>query len=116
MLTTIETRLTEEVLSVSAALQRFGAVTQDISKGLPDSAGFGKAITRLLSLLSFQFSDALLKDLDAPLLLSDGGEYIEHLGLSLNDAFREISLEGRKFLAVALLDERLSNRSQGSNG
>lgn len=104
LLPTIEARLTEEMLILTGALQRFGVFSKGVSEELPDSAQFGKLVTGLLSLLSFQLSNSLLKDIDGPLLLSDGGEYLLKLGLSLNEAFREIDLEGRKFLAVAFID------------
>lgn len=104
-LSTVEARLAEEILVLTTALQKFGVFSKGVSEELPDSAEFGKLVTGLLSLLCFQFSDSLLKDMDSPILLSDGSEHLLKLGLSLNDAFREINLEGRKFLAVALIDQ-----------
>lgn len=109
MLSAIETRLTQEILNLTDALQRFGGISKTISEELPDSAQFGKLVTGFLSLLCFQFSNSLLKDMDQPFLLSDGGQYIQKLGLSLDDAFREIDLEGRKFLAIALINESLTD-------
>lgn len=111
VISAIETRLTQEILNLTGSLERFGSISKDISEELPDSAQFGKLVTRLLSLLCFQFSNSLLKDMDKPLLLSDGGEYIQKLGLSLDEAFREIELEGRQFLAVALINESLADGS-----
>lgn len=109
----VETRLTQEMRVLIDALQRFSCVAQSIGEELPDTAQFGKSVIGLLSLLSLQFSYSLLKDIDTPFLLGGGSEHLQELGLSLSDAFREIDLDGRKFLAVALIDKC---SSKGANG
>lgn len=101
----VEARLAEEVLTLTTALERFGIISKTINEELPDSAQSGKLVTGLLSLLCFQFSHSLLKGMDHQLLLGEGANYASKLGLSLEDVFREIDLEGRKFLAIALIDE-----------
>lgn len=111
LIASIEARLAQEMLDLTDALQRFGLGTQRIHKELPATAHFGKLITSFLSVVSFQFAYALLKDRDKPLLLDDGAQQLHELGLTLNDFIREIDLEGRKFLAVALIDKRLPDRT-----
>ncbi|SAQ23010.1 Uncharacterised protein [Klebsiella oxytoca] len=110
----IEARLAEEVRCLASALERFSISTQRISEELPDSSQFGKLITGFFSISSFQLANALLKDRDKPLLLDDGTQHLSELGLSLNDFIREIDLEGRKFLAVALINKRFTNSTNGS--
>lgn len=110
LLASIEARLTEEVKRLADALGRFSRNTQCISHELPDTSHFGKPVTLLLSLGSLQLANALLKNGDKPLLLDDGVEYLRELGLSLNDFIREVELDGRKFLAIALVDNRTDQR------
>nr|WP_142009745.1 hypothetical protein [Serratia fonticola] len=116
LLASIETRLAEEMRDLASALQRFGIGTQRISEELPETAQFGKLITRFFSITSLQLAYAFLKDRDKPLLLDDGAQQLQDLGLSLNDFIREIDLEGRQFLAIALIDKRFSDLTNGSNG
>ncbi|EIY0667494.1 hypothetical protein MMC72_001620 [Salmonella enterica] len=104
LLARIEARLTEEVRRLADALGCFSRNTQRISHELPDTSHFGKSVTLFLSLGSLQLANALLKNEDKPLLLNDGIEYLRELGLSLDDFIREIELDGRKFLAIALVD------------
>lgn len=110
LLARIEARLTEEVKRLADALGRFSRNTQCISHELPDTSHFGKSVTLLLSLGSLQIANALLKNGDKPLLLDDGVEYLRELGLGLNDFIREVELDGRKFLAIALIDNRTDQR------
>ncbi|ECG5643218.1 hypothetical protein E1K64_15860 [Salmonella enterica subsp. enterica serovar Poona] len=104
LLASIETRLTQEVRDLADALGRFSRNTQRLSHELPDTAHFGKSVTLFLSLGSLQLANALLQNRDKPLLLDDGIEYLRELGLSLNDFIREIELDGRKFLAIAFVN------------
>ncbi|WP_431222222.1 hypothetical protein ACQ86O_17865 [Serratia sp. L9] len=116
LLASIETRLAEEMRDLVSALLRFGIGTQRINEELPETAQFGKLITRFFSITSLQLAYAFLKDRDKPLLLDDGAQQLQDLGLSLNDFIREIDLEGRQFLAIALIDKRFSDLTNGSNG
>ncbi|MGG6075183.1 hypothetical protein ACQSGI_24805 [Salmonella enterica] len=100
----IETRLTEEVVNLADTLRRFSQNIRHISHELPDTSQFGKLITRFFSDSSLQVANALLKNSDKPLLLDDGVEYLRGLGIGLDDFIREIELDGRKFLAVAIVD------------
>lgn len=109
LLASIETRLTEEVRRLVVALDQFSGRAQLIGKELPESAQFGKAVTGFLALLSFQFAYALRKDLDKPILFDDGAEYLRGLGLTLEQAFREVSLDGRRYSAVACVDNGLDD-------
>ena len=113
LLSSVETRLTEEVSDLARALRKFSVGTQSISEELPLSSEFGKLITRFFSSSSLQLADALLEGKDRPLLLDDGAMQLHELGLSLNDFIREITLEGRQFLAVALVNKRLTDGPDG---
>lgn len=104
LLARIEARLTKEVRCLADALERFSRNTQLISHELPNTSHFGKSVTLLLSLGSLQIANALLKNWNKPLLLDDGVEYLRELGLGLDDFIREVELDGRKFLAIAFVD------------
>lgn len=99
-----ETRLAREVKSLAEALEHFSRNTQRISDELPDTSCFGKSVTQFLSSGSLQVANALLRNGDKPLLADDGVEYLRELSLDLDDFIREIELDGRKFLAIALVD------------
>lgn len=100
----IEARLTDE-------MRRFGvffAESADRLRAIGEDAAddFDKLIAASQRLFLLQFSDAILKSMHRCRSLT---EYVDHLGeleLSIRDAFREVVLDGRKFLAVALTDER----------
>lgn len=112
LLACIEARLTEEVRHLVDALLQFSRVTQAIGKELPVSSEFGKLVTLFLSMGSLHIANALLKSRNKPLLLDDGALQLQELGLSLGEFCREITLDGRKFLAVALTDGHSSNVDQ----
>lgn len=114
LLTGIEARLAEEVSDLASALRKFGIRTQSISEELPLSSEFGKLITSFFSAGSLQLANALLQGKDKPLLLDDGAMQLHELGLSLNDFIREVTLEGRQFLAVALIKKRFPDSTDGS--
>jgi len=101
----IETRLADEVFRLVSALREFSGRTQLICQELPERAHFSKSVTGFLSLIGLQLADALAKGLDRAVLFDDGAQYLGELGLSLEDFFREIDLDGRRLLAVALIDE-----------
>ena len=104
LLASIEARLTKEVIDLAGVLRDFSGRVQLIGKELPDTAHFSQSVTSLLSLIGLQLAVALLKGSDTPLLLDDGAQYLSELGLSLEDSIRELHLDGRRFLAVALID------------
>ena len=107
LLADIEARLTDEVRRLVAALHQFGCRSELIGKEIPDSAKFCKSVTALFTLLSFQLAYSFGKDLDTPIFFDDGAEYLRKLNLSLSDFVRELTLDGRRFLAVALIDQQL---------
>lgn len=107
LLADIEARLADEVRGLVAALHQFGCRSELIGKEIPDSAKFCKSVTVLLTLLSFQLAYSFSKDLDTPIFFDDGAEYLRKLNLSLSDFVRELTLDGRRFLAVALIDQQL---------
>lgn len=114
LLASIEARLTEEVCRLIAALRQFSSRAQLVGKEIPDRTHFGKSVTSLLALIALQYADSLGKSLDRPILFDDGAEYLRKFGLRLEDSIREVTLDGRRFLAVALVDE-LANEA-GSAG
>ena len=93
-------------VSGSKCRVRFSRRAQAIGEELPFNAQFGKLVTLLLSSMTLQLAQALLKDGDIPVLRDDGALYLQKLGLGLNDFLREVDLEGRRFLAVALIDKQ----------
>jgi hypothetical protein len=108
VLADIETRLTEEVRRLILALTEFGHRTQAIGEEIPVDAEFVQLVTCLLSLMGFQFAVALGQGLDKPILFDDGCEYLRKHLLTVNDLFGKIDLDGRSYLAVALVDEPFS--------
>ena len=116
VLTNIEARLTEEVRGLVAALNQFGARAQSIGIEVPDSAHFTKLVTSFLGLLGFQLAHALGKGLDKPIFFDDGAEYLRELNLCLSDFVREVDLDGRRFLAVALIDKQSCELSGTRDG
>lgn len=101
----IEARLTDEVLRLARILGDFADRTKAIGDEIPDTAHFCKSVTTLYRLCALQLGNALLKGLDKPILFDDGCLYLKKLGLEVEDLFRQFDFEGRKFFAVALVDE-----------
>lgn len=114
VLANVEARLTEEVRGLIAALNQFSGRAQGICVEIPDAAHFSKLVTSFLGLLGFQLAHALGKGLDKPIFFDDGAEYLRELNLCLSDFVREVDLDGRRFLAVAFVDEQA--RKLGSSG
>lgn len=106
LLTDIEARLTEEMHGLVLALAQFGGRAKLISESVPADADFAKLVTQLFALLGFQLSNALSQSMERRVFFDDGRHYLAELGLSLNDFIREVSLDGRRFLAVALVDAK----------
>jgi hypothetical protein len=106
LLASIETRLTEEMLRLSGSLAEFGSRAQLIGMELPESAHFCKLITSFLSLMGLQLAYAVSKGSEKRIFLNDGAEYLQELGLEAKDFIREVDLDGRRFLAVALIAEQ----------
>lgn len=107
LLADIEARLTNEMRGLVAALRQFSSRAQLLGEEIPERAHFCKLVTALLVLLSLQLSNAFGKDLDVPIFFDDGAEYLRKLNLSLGEFVRELTLDGRRFLAVALIDQQL---------
>ena len=116
VLANVEARLTEEVRGLIAALLQFGGRAQGICVEIPDAAHFSKLVTSFLGLLGFQLAHALGKGLDKPIFFDDGAEYLRELNLCLSDFVREVDLDGRRFLAVAFIDEQARELSSSSDG
>ena len=109
LLISIETRLAQEMVRLVGPLREFARRSQLISKELPDNAHFCKLVSSLLPLLALQFSNALLQGVRNRTFVCDGTLHLKDLGLGLNDFVRKIDLDGRQFLAVALIERKASD-------
>lgn len=116
LLADIEARLANEVRRLVDALREFGSRAQLVCKEIPDSAHFTKLVSSALVLISFQLAYALGKGLDKPIFFDDGAEYLRELNLCLSDFVREIDLDGRRFLAIALIDQQPSELGCAGDG
>lgn len=101
----LEARMTSEVRGLISALNQFARSTKLIHEEIPIDAHFGKSIAFLLACCGFQFANTLALSLVRGIFSNGGREYISQLELDIKDLFREIDLDGRRFLAVALPDE-----------
>ena len=106
LLAGIEARLTDEVLRLVAVLLQSSGRLQAIGEGIPSGCQFSQFVARSFQLTILQFAHALSKGCHRRVLFDDGAQYLRELGLSLEDAFREVELDGRQFLAVAKIDGR----------
>lgn len=114
MATDIEARLTGE-------MRRFGTLCRDVSdrfKAISESAGddLGKLVAASQRLFLLELSNAILKSMRE---CSSLAEYVDHLGeleLGFRDAFREVVLDGRKFMCIALTDECAREFFRGNQG
>jgi len=105
LVASVEARLAEEMRGLILALTQFSRRAQLISEDLPQSAQFCKLVSGSFVLMALQLAIAIGKSLDKPIFLDDGREYLRNLGLGLNEFFREIDLDGRRFLAIALIEQ-----------
>lgn len=105
VLADVEARMTKEVRGLVLALSQFGHRAQAVSEEIPADAQFCKLVTSFLGLLGFQLAYSLGKDLDKPIFFDDGRQYLADLKLSLDEFVREVNLDGRRFLAVAFVDQ-----------
>lgn len=113
LLSDIEARLTSEMRGLVGALTEFSNRTKLIGEEIPASAQFCKAVTGFLVLFGLQVSNALGKGMDEPVFADDGALYLKKLGLQLNDLLREVNLDGRRFLAIALPDQGIGHVFDG---
>lgn len=102
-----EAGLTKEVRGLIAALRKFAAGTQLVCKSAPASADFSKDVALLLSLASMHFVDLLSQSLYDGVFADGGFGYLQQVGLGAQRLFRQLELDGRQFLAVALPDEQV---------
>jgi hypothetical protein len=109
LLASIETRLTQEMLRLVGPLREFARRSQLIREEIPNEAQFCKLISAALPILSLHFANALLESAQKNTFAGDGVLYLKDIGLGLNDLVREVDLEGRKFLAVALVERKSSD-------
>ena len=109
LLADIETRLTQEMLRLVGPLREFARRSQLIREEIPDSAQFCKLISAALPIVSLQVANAFLESAKKNTFAGDGVLYLNDIGLRLNDFVREVDLDGRKFLAVALIERKSSD-------
>lgn len=102
----VEARLAEEVRRLVRALQEFACRAQAIGKDLPLPAEACKLVPDALALMSFQLAYAIERGVEGGVLLEQFPEQLADLELRLRDAFRNVDLDGRRFLAIALRDEQ----------
>lgn len=116
LLSDIEARLTKEVRGLISSLAQFGSRAQLICEEIPVNAQFCKLVTSSLQLLALQIAISLGKGLDKPIFFDDGCQYLADLGLCLDDFIREVNLDGRRFLAIALIDEKRADFFDPADG
>jgi hypothetical protein len=109
LLAGIETRLTQEMLRLVGPLREFARRSQLIRKEIPNEAQFCKLISASLPIISLHVANAFLESAKKNTFAGDGVLYLKDIGLGLNDVVREVDLEGRKFLAVALVERKSSD-------
>ena len=112
-LAVIEAKLADEMIGLGNFLKAFALRTKAIREEIPDSAQFCKLVAGFFPLMAFQLSEAFLCPKHRFTFQDDGALYLQQLGLKVNDFAREIDLEGRKFLAVALLDHGAADVRNG---
>ena len=108
-LASIETRLTQEMLRLVSPLREFARRSQLIREEIPNSAQFCKLVSAALPLISLHFVNAILESSKKNTFAGDGALYLKDIGLSLNDFVREIDLDGRKFMAIAVVERKSSD-------
>lgn len=101
----VEADLANEVRGLILTLQQFGARAQLIGQRAEGSQ-FCQPVALFLALSSLQIAVALGQAMNEGVFLDDGGEYLRKLSLSAQDLFRQVDLDGRRFLAVALVDQQ----------
>ena len=111
LLSLIETRLTDEVRRGAADLRRLAAAVEEIRKGVPADADFVELVLSSFELLALQLSNTFLANCKSGIFLDDGREYLRQLGLSLQDAIREIHLDGRDYVCIVKVGSGSSNLS-----
>ena len=110
----IETRLTDEMRRFGVFFAESAVRLRAISEDARDD--LDKLIAASQRLLLLELSNAILKSMRE---CSSFAEYVDHLGeleLGVRDAFREVVLDGRKFVCIALTDERAREFFRGNKG
>lgn len=109
LLADIETRLTHEVLGLMSFVREFAGRTQAIRKEIPDGADLYQFVSFFLASSSLNLANAVGLSLVRGIFRNGGREYLDELGLQVNELFREVELDGKRFLAVALTNEGNAN-------
>lgn len=104
----VEARLAEEVRRLVLTLSEFGSRAKAIGESAPPGSDLGKFVAVMLSLAGFQLAKSFSDDARLLDVCCERADYLEKLQLSLSDLFREIDLDGRRFLAVAFTEQRVN--------
>lgn len=108
----IEARLTEEVHRLAIVLLEGADRFQSIGQVAP-RCDLGQLVAQSFQLFALQFAQAFLQLGGKQGFLGEHAEQLGDMGLSIEQAFREICLDGRKFLAIAYVDPSLGERNRG---
>lgn len=101
----VEARLTEEVDRLVGALAEFARRAQAISKDAAPGYNLDQAVALTFALIGFQFADAFARSPQSAGLFVGKPYYFDQLQLRLADRFRELVLDGRRYLAIAFVEE-----------
>lgn len=101
LLACVEARLAEEVHRLVPPMLEFIKRAQAIGEEIPSSAQLCKVVALTQRQLVLNLAQFIQQGCFNRLFLDDGRVYLDELGLSLRDFFREIDLDGRKYLAIA---------------
>lgn len=106
----VHARLAGEMRNLSLHLVGFARRLQAIREGIPVSRQFAKLVPVPFELLALQLAHTFLQAGDSRVLFDDGRQYLAELGLGLEDAMREVTLDGREFVCVPKLDQAARDR------
>lgn len=109
VLANIEARLTQEVLGLMGAVREFAGRTQAIREEIPNGADLCQFVAFFLACSSLNLANGVGLSLVKGIFRNGGREYLDELGLQVNELFREVDLDGQRFLAVALTNEGRSD-------
>lgn len=112
--TDVEAALTQEVWRLVAALLESASSFQAIGERSP-SGDLGKLVAQSFQLIALQYAQTFLQLGGHHGFLGEHAEQLGDMGLSFEEAFREICLDGRKFLAIACIDKSFGKRDCGGN-
>ncbi len=105
----IQARLANEMRNLGTVLNEFVIRLEGIRKDTPAGCEFSQLVTRTIQLLFLQLSATAFQLSDTSILLDDGREYLRKMGLCIEDAFREVRLDGRDYVCIAKINKAVTN-------